>query len=119
VRAFISLGRNGYQDNSAEQKQFNRLAYFDAYPKQREFFELGATKRERLLMAGNQLGKTEAGAFEAACHLTGRYPSWWKGRRWDRPVRCWFAGETSTAVRDTQQKKLCGEPGVDAFRHRA
>lgn len=97
----------------AEQQQFNRLAYFDAYPKQREFFELGAVKRERLLMAGNQLGKTEAGAFEAAVHLTGRYPKWWKGRRWDKPVRAWAAGETSTAVRDTQQKKLCGEPGVD------
>jgi phage terminase large subunit-like protein len=98
----------------AQQKQFNRLAYFEAYPKQQEFFELGTGKRERLLMAGNQLGKTEAGAFEAACHLTGRYPSWWKGRKWERPVRTWAAGETSTAVRDTQQKKLCGEPGVDA-----
>lgn len=97
-----------------DEKRFNRLAYFDAYPKQKAFFALGATKRERLLMAGNQLGKTEAGAFEAACHLTGRYPKWWKGRRWDRPVRAWAAGETSLAVRDTQQKKLCGEPGVDA-----
>lgn len=97
----------------AEQEVLNRLAYFKAYPKQKEFFDLGAKKRERLLMAGNQLGKTEAGAFEVACHLTGRYPKWWKGRRWDRPVRAWAAGETSTAVRDTQQKKLCGEPGVD------
>lgn len=97
----------------AEQQQVNKLAYFDAYPKQREFFDLGAEKRERLFMAGNQLGKTEGGGFEAACHLTGRYPKWWKGRRWDRPVRAWIAGETSLAVRDTQQKKLCGEPGVD------
>ena len=97
-----------------DQKKYNRWAFFDAYPKQRDFFAMGAVKRERLLMAGNQLGKTEAGAFEAACHLTGRYPPWWKGRRWDRPVRGWGAGETSTAVRDTLQKKLCGEPGVDA-----
>lgn len=97
----------------AAEKRFNRLAYFDAYAKQRRFFELGAEQRERLFMAGNQLGKTEAGAFETACHMTGRYPKWWKGRRWDRPVRCWVAGETSLAVRDTQQKKLCGEPGVE------
>jgi phage terminase large subunit-like protein len=97
-----------------DQRRFNRWAFFDAYPKQREFFALGASKRERLLMAGNQLGKTEAGAFEMACHLTGRYPPYWNGRRFNGPVRAWAAGETSTAVRDTQQKKLCGEPGVDA-----
>src|SRR5690348_8058531 len=97
----------------ADQKKYNRLAYFEPYDKQRQFFNLGDSVRERLLMAGNQVGKSEAGAFEAACHMTGLYPPWWKGRKWDRPVRCWFAGETSTAVRDIQQKKLCGEPGVD------
>jgi phage terminase large subunit-like protein len=96
------------------EKRYNRWAYFNPYDKQRAFFNLGASSRERLLMAGNQVGKSEAGAFEAACHMTGRYPAWWKGRRWDRPVRCWFAGETSTAVRDIQQKKLCGEPGVES-----
>jgi hypothetical protein len=40
--------------------------------------------RERLLMAANQVGKTLAGAAEAAFHLTGRYPDWWEGRRWER-----------------------------------
>ena len=97
----------------AQEKRYNRWAYFEPYEKQRKFFDLGDTVRERLLMAGNQVGKSEAGAFEAACHLTGLYPKWWRGRRWTRPVRCWFAGETSTAVRDIQQKKLCGEPGVE------
>jgi phage terminase large subunit-like protein len=33
--------------------------------------------------------------------------------RFDRPTKGWIAGETSLAVRDIQQKKLCGEPGVD------
>lgn len=98
----------------AEQKKYNRLAYFVPYEKQRAFFDLGETARERLLMAANQVGKSECGAFEAACHMTGLYPKWWKGRRFDRPVRCWFAGETSQAVRDVQQKKLCGEPGVES-----
>jgi hypothetical protein len=68
--------------------------------------------RERLLIAGNQNGKTHIGAYEAACHLTGLYPDNWKGRRFDRPTRGWIAGETSLVVRDVQQKKLCGEPGV-------
>jgi hypothetical protein len=81
------------------------------YPKQREFFDAGRTKRERLLIAGNQNGKTHAGGFEAALHLTGDYPDWWQGRRFEKPTRGWIAGETSLAVRDIQQKKLCGEPG--------
>jgi hypothetical protein len=53
------------------------------YAKQREFHAAGASARARLLMAGNQLGKTIAGGFEAAMHATGRYPGWWQGRRFD------------------------------------
>lgn len=97
-----------------DQHRFNRMRFFNPYPKQAEFFALGKDKKERLLTAGNQLGKTEAGAFEATCHLTGRYPDWWRGRRWDRPVRGWICGPTSLSVRDTTQKKLLGEPGVEA-----
>jgi phage terminase large subunit-like protein len=99
----------------AYRKQFGGgILWFEPYPKQREFFEQGATKRERLLIAGNQNGKTHAGGFEAALHATGRYPAWWKGRRFAEPTKGWVAGETSLATRDIQQKKLCGEPGVEA-----
>lgn len=97
-----------------ERKKRNRILYFKPYPKQADFFEMGATKRERLLMAGNQLGKTEAGAVEATYHLTGKYPAGWKGRKWERANRGWAVGESSLLVRDVQQKKLCGEPGVEA-----
>lgn len=121
------------------QKTYRRLFQFAPYPKQREFLELGATKSERLLDAGNQNGKTEVGAFETACHMTGIYPdagqvfyadtpelreaglagkdafpNGWQGRRFTKPTRGWIAGETSLVVRDVQQKKLCGEPGVEA-----
>ena len=96
----------------AHRKKFRRFEFFEPYIKQSEFFCLGML-RERLFMAGNQLGKTYCGAFECAMHLTGLYPDWWKGRRWDRPVRAWAAGESSVLVRDVQQKLLCGEPGVE------
>lgn len=95
-------------------RRFKKLELWRPYPKQRQFLELGKTKRERLLMAGNQNGKSETGAFESACHLTGRYPPDWQGRVWKRPVRAWADGETSLLVRDVQQKKLCGPPGVEA-----
>ncbi len=98
-------------EQQAEAKRFNRMRSFVPYAKQIEFFNAGLTHRERLLMAGNQLGKSEAGAFETACHLTGEYPDWWTGRRWDRPVSGWAAGESSLVVRDVQQKKLCGPGG--------
>lgn len=100
----------------ADEKKYNRLKYFMPYEKQAVFLDAGRSYRERLFMAGNQLGKTETGAYEAACHLTGRYPDWWEGRRWDRPTRGWIAGITGLLTRDGPQKKLCGEPGVtEAF----
>lgn len=93
-------------------RQHSKIRFFKPYPKQEQFFEMGATKRERLLIAGNQLGKTEAGAVETSYHLTGRYPPDWKGYRFSHPIRAWAAGESSMVVRDVQQKKLCGQPGV-------
>lgn len=86
----------------------NRLAAYAPYPKQCDFHNAGLKYRERLFMAGNQLGKTWAGAFETAIHLTGRYPDWWAGRRFDKPVRCWVAGVTSETTRDTIQRLLVG-----------
>jgi phage terminase large subunit-like protein len=94
--------------------KYRVMDFFQPYPKQVDFFAMTKAKRETLFMAGNQLGKTEAGAFKAACHMTGAYPDWWPGRRWDRPTRGWAAGETSLLARDVLQKKLCGEPGVDS-----
>jgi phage terminase large subunit-like protein len=91
----------------------NRLNYYRPYPKQREFHEAGRTFRERLLMAGNQLGKTLAGGFEAAMHATGRYPDWWQGRRFDRPTVGWACGVTGEVVRDTVQKILVGRTGQE------
>ncbi len=96
-----------------EQKLYRRISFFEPYDKQRLFMAEGATKRERALFAGNQLGKTYCGAAEATYHLTGEYPEWWEGRRFDKPVHCWLVGETSAIVRDVQQKLLCGEPGVE------
>ena len=89
----------------------NRLREYRPYSKQAEFHAAGATFRERLLMAGNQLGKTLCASMEVAMHLTGRYPDWWIGRRWDRPIVGWAAGVTGESTRDTVQRLLLGRPG--------
>ena len=70
-----------------------KLFRYRPYAKQLEFHAAGALHRERLLMAANQVGKTLAGAAEAAFHLTGRYPDWWQGKRWERPVKGWAGSE--------------------------
>jgi phage terminase large subunit-like protein len=56
-------------------------------------------------------GKTLLGAYEMTCHLTGLYPPWWKGRRFDRNVKAWAAGDTAKTVRGIIQLKLMGPYG--------
>lgn len=89
----------------------NQLVRYKPYSKQAEFHAAGVTSRERLLMAGNQLGKTLAAGFEVAMHATGLYPPWWEGRRWDRPTIGWAAGVTGESTRDNPQRILLGRAG--------
>jgi phage terminase large subunit-like protein len=83
----------------------------DKYKKHMDFIAAGATYRERLLIAGNRVGKSELGAYELTCHATGIYPHWWTGKRFTRPIQAWIGGDTSTTVRDIIQKKLLGSIG--------
>lgn len=80
----------------------------ERYPKHVEFFAAGATYKERLFMAANRVGKSDAGAFELTCHLTGVYPTWWTGRRFTEPIEAWACGTTSETTRDIVQAKLLG-----------
>lgn len=89
----------------------NRLSLYRPYPKQEQFHSVGAHFRERLFLAANQSGKTWAGAMEVAMHLTGRYPEWWKGRRFPEPTVWWAAGVTSESTRDNVQRLLFGRVG--------
>lgn len=87
-----------------------KLTRYAPYAKQMAFHAAGLTHRERLLMAANQVGKTIAGGAEVAFHVTGQYPDWWPGRRFERPTRWWCASVTSDATRDNVQAKLIGPP---------
>jgi phage terminase large subunit-like protein len=89
----------------------NALAHYVPYPRQEQFHNAGATHRERLLIAANQSGKSLAGGMECAMHATGRYPDWWRGRRFDKPTIGWGAGTTNETTRDTVQRILVGRPG--------
>lgn len=84
----------------------------ELYVKHLEFFKAGASYRERCIIAANRIGKSESiGAYEMSVHLTGEYPHWWEGKRFDRAVSCWAAGDTGKTVRDILQLKLLGKVG--------
>lgn len=78
------------------------------YPKHLEFFRNGAKYDERVFLAGNRVGKTVAAGTEIAYHLTGLYPDWWEGKRFDRPIRAMASGDTHETTRDIIQLKLLG-----------
>jgi phage terminase large subunit-like protein len=86
-----------------------KLDLYRPYPKQLMFHNAGITYRERLLRAGNQMGKTMAAAAEVAIHATGRYPLWWNGRRFNKAPVIWCAGVTGEVVRDSIQRLLIGD----------
>lgn len=80
------------------------------YPKHMEFFAAGRTYTERCAMCANRVGKTYGmGGYEVALHLTGRYPDWWPGRRFQRRVSAWAAGKNGETTRDIVQRTLLGD----------
>lgn len=78
------------------------------YIKHMEFIKATHDYRQVCMMAANRVGKTEVGAYITACHLTGEYPDWYDGKRFDKPVSWIAAGETGFLVRDSLQEKLLG-----------
>lgn len=92
-----------------EEASKRKLSFYRPYPKQMLFHERGKTYRERLMRAGNQLGKTFCAAAEVAMHATGKYPSWWQGRIFVKAPVIWCAGVTGEVVRDSIQRLLIGD----------
>ena len=124
------------RENVARAEPFRRLYTLypdrgpfrrELYPKHQAFFCAGGTHepipdwcpegcdgsphRERLALCANRVGKTFGmGGYELALHLTGRYPDWWKGYRFDRPIEAWAAGKTNETTRDIIQKETLFGP---------
>lgn len=89
----------------------------ELYARHMEFFAAGAEHRERLMLAANRVGKTEGiGGFETTLHLTGRYPDWWVGKRFSKPIRAWVGGKSNETTRDIVQAKLFGAIQFDGGR---
>jgi phage terminase large subunit-like protein len=82
-----------------------RFLFYEPYPQQRAFHDAGLKAKERLFMAANRFGKTYAACIEVCMHLTGNYPDWWSGYRYDTPINAWVVSLSREATRDILQKK--------------
>jgi len=103
-----------------ERRKFYKLDYYfpeygplarSGYIQHTKFLSDTAKFRESCFMAANRAGKSETGAYAVAVWLTGLYPDWWDGKRFNRSVDVLVSGETGKLVRDSIQQKLLGKPG--------
>lgn len=83
----------------------------ELYAKSMQFYAAGKTHLERGLLGANRVGKTTTAGYEIVAHLCGIYKPWWAGRRFDRPITAWCAGDDAKSVREVQQSILLGPPG--------
>lgn len=83
----------------------------DECPKHKIFFDATGKYRQVMFRAANRAGKSLSGAFASSRWLTGDYPDWWTGKRFEGPVKGWASGKTGQTVRDTVQKEMLGDLG--------
>ena len=94
----------------ADDMRYNQLRYFRPFEHQKSFFV--TTTDRRGILAANRIGKTVSTCYETAYHLTGLYPEWWAGRRFDKPITAMVAGEGWSQVALVLQNELLGTPDV-------
>jgi phage terminase large subunit-like protein len=94
----------------ADDMQFNQLRYFRPFEHQRAFFRTKTDRRG--ILAANRIGKTVSTCYETAMHLTGLYPDWWEGHRFQGAITAMVAGEGWSQVALVLQKELLGTQDV-------
>jgi phage terminase large subunit-like protein len=95
----------------ADDMRYNQLRYFRPFEHQRRFFDTAGSDR-RGILAANRIGKTVSTCYETAMHLTGQYPAWWTGHRFDGAITAMVAGEGWSQVAMVLQNELLGTQDV-------
>jgi phage terminase large subunit-like protein len=90
-------------------RRFRGIEFWHPYDWQLEFLAATKTCKQIALFAANRVGKTDATCAVLACHLTGDYPDWFDGHRFDFPITSLASGITGDQIRDVLQSKLIGE----------
>jgi len=90
--------------------QRRNFLHFKPHAKQLHFYAMGMLgAKERFFFGGNRTGKTLGGAYEMAMHLTGYYPDWWPGVRFNKPIQAWAATVDGRTQRDALQMIYFGD----------
>lgn len=87
-------------------KRESQHLLFEPIEKQKQ--ACNSRKKTVLILGANRVGKTRTAAFIDTCHATGKYPDWWLGHRYSRPVNIAVVGKTNRATREVMQKALLG-----------
>lgn len=83
------------------------------YGKHVDFFDAGFLRRFRVLGGGNGSGKSFTGSVELTYHMTGEYPTWWKGKVFKKAIKAWVVCESGSLWRDSMQQALLGSVGEE------
>lgn len=81
----------------------------ELYPKHVDFMNASAEFSQLAFIAANRTGKTLTGATLMAYHLTGRYPDWYKGKRFLNPISAWAASKRAQDTKEIIQFELLGD----------
>ena len=92
-----------------DRQKYWAMNNFVPYGWQEKFINASHWNRQLLAMTGNRCGKTHTGGYIMACHLTGVYPDWWEGHRFEGPINAWAAGISTDTTRDILQSELLGQ----------
>ncbi len=109
------MDRSAILAELVKRHQERKLLRYKPYGYQIEFHEVGTHYAERMLRAGNRVGKTFSACAEDAFHLTGLYPDWWTGKVFKYAPKGWVVSITNETSRDILQAELIGtasEPGL-------
>ena len=81
-----------------------------AYPDwQRRFYDAGAWAKQRMIIAANGVGKSQSVCAELAAHVTGEYPDWWSGVRYERGGwEAWIGSIDNDMQKRGPQRALIG-----------
>ena len=102
--------QNAILETEGQMRKYNRLAFYEpAGHKHRAFHDLKV--KVGAFFGGNRSGKTVATCVEDVFHMTGKYPDWWDGIRYECPIEMWAASDTNETTRDILQKQFLGEWG--------
>ena len=94
--------------------KYRTIDSYDPYDYQKRFHsakdETGMLAKIRAILAANQIGKSTLGGNETSYHLTGQYPDWWVGIRYNHPINAMCGTKTNDLTRDVVQRELFGVP---------